>query len=141
MRALIGLAAAALSLSGCETAFVGRAPAGRFELVEVNGRALPQVRRSEERCSVTVTGGHLELDALARRFQMRIRESSSCSAAASVVLSVSGSYLRRDGRVTLEAERGAAAGQSWTATESGNSIALSHEGTRLRFRQAERPRR
>ena len=135
MRALIALVGAAL-LASCETAFVGRAPSGRFDLVEVNGRALPQERRTAAGCRATVTSGFFDLDALARRFEMRLGERNSCSAAAWQEERVAGSYLRRGSRLALEAE----GGRSWTATESGSSIALDYEGARLRFRQSERPR-
>ena len=141
MRALIALSAAAVLLAACETAFVGRAPSGRYELVEMNGRALPQVRPERPGCEASVLGGYFNLDSLARRFEMRLRERSSCSAAAVQEERVAGSYTRRDGRLSLEEDDAGVHRRPWFATESGDSILLDYAGARLRFRQAERPRR
>jgi hypothetical protein len=141
MRALIALSAAALLATACETAFVGRGPGGRYELVEVNGRAVPAERSRDGQCIDSIASGHFELDSIARRFEMVLRETRSCSAASHVLLQERGSYLRDEYRLKLETDPGAGVRRSWTAGWSGNAITLAYQGMRLRFRQAERPRR
>jgi hypothetical protein len=124
----VTLGIAVLSLAGCETAFVGEAPSGRYELVRVDGRALP-FARSVGGCSRTVTAGHFELDSVARRFGLELSGTDSCAGAASV--RESGTYLRRGGTLTLETE--GPARRSLTAFESGRTVSLRHEGLALRF--------
>jgi hypothetical protein len=140
MRALIALSVAALLLPGCETAFVGRAPAGRYELVEVNGRAVPHERRTAAGCSATVESGHFDLDALARRFELALRERGECWGGNVHESRENGTYLRRGGRLTLEALDAEGRRRTWIASESGDAVALEHQGMRLRFRQTERQR-
>lgn len=141
MRTLIALSAAALLLGGCETAFVGLGPEGNYALVEVNGRALPFERRRHGQCSETIVWGQFELDSVARRFRLALRESDSCSAAAYVLLQERGSYLRDGSRLRLETDPGSGERRTWDAGSSGNAITLTYQGMRLRFRQAERPQR
>jgi hypothetical protein len=121
-------AVAVLLLAGCETAFVGRAPSGRYDLVQVDGRPLPAERRVGG-CSQHVAGGSFTLDSIARRFEIAVDRHGSCGGA----IRLSGSYLRSAGRLTLEAEGPGAA--TLVATESGRSITLSYDGLRLRFTQ------
>lgn len=122
------LAAGLLSLAGCETAFVGDAPSGRYELLRVEGRALPFTRMASG-CTETVSGGHLTLDSIARRFEMEVARSSSCTGAAPV--RETGTYLRRGGTLTLETE--GAQPRSLTAYESGRTVSLEAGGLSLRF--------
>lgn len=139
--ALAGAAAAALLLGGCETAFVGEAPGGRYALVEVNGGLLPHVDNSIGSCPARIEAGHFDLDSVARRFVMELDRTGPCPAAA-VDVREEGSYLRRGGRLELEAA--AAPGstrRALVATESGSTISMTYDGLRLRFRQAARPRR
>jgi hypothetical protein len=137
MRALSGLAAAALLLlGGCETAFVGRAPSGAYGMVEVNGRPPPFIRNPGHHCPISLQGGSFDLDSVARRFTLRLAQSGPCARFAEVV--ESGSYLRRGGTLALESE--SPAPRSWTATESGNAITLEWQGMRLRFRRNPPPR-
>jgi hypothetical protein len=122
------LAGALLLLPACETAFVGDAPSGRYELVRVEGRALP-FTRNVGGCSETVSGGQFDLDSIARRFEIEVARSGSCAGAAP--LRETGTYLRRGGTLTLETE--GAAPRSLTAYESGRTISLSAGGLSLRF--------
>lgn len=138
MRALTALACAALLLAGCETAFVGRAPSGLYALAEVDGRALPAERRASGSCRLLVESGHFDLDSLARRYEIVLRERDSCSSSGVREVREAGSYLRRSGRLALEADRGAG---GRIATESGSSISLSYDGSRLLFRQSRPERR
>lgn len=140
MRAFTGLAAAALLLGGCQTAFVGRAPSGRFELVEVNGRALPYSPDPFIHCPVRIDGGHFDLDSVARRFEIVVERSGRCAGLAADTVE-RGSYLRRGGRLDLETEAPAGARRALVANESGGSISLVYDRLRLRFRQGTRPRR
>lgn len=135
-RALTGLAAAALLVAGCETAFVGRGPAGRYELVGIDGRPPPQVVDPRHDCPTTVASGHFDLDAVARRFALVLEQRSPCMAGGGTTSRVTGSYLRRGSRLDLET----ADGGRLAATESGDSLSLNYYGSRLRFRQAGRPR-
>lgn len=137
MRPAIALAAAALVLGGCETAFVGRAPAGRYALVEVNGQPLPYVHDPRLHCPVAVDSGHFELDALARRFEMVLDRSGPCLGISGDVVE-RGSYLRRGGRLELEAAAPGGELRTLVAAESGRTITLDYDRLRLRFRQAER---
>jgi hypothetical protein len=139
MRALTAFAVASLALAGCETAFVGRAPAGRYALVEVNGKGLPHVANPGHHCPLRIDGGHFELDALARRFEMVLDRAGPCSPPADTV--ERGSYLRRSGRLELEAAPPGGTARTLFATESGDSIALNYDGLRLRFRQEAAPKR
>ena len=133
MRTLTGLALGALLLAGCETAFVGRAPAGRYALVEVNGQPLPHVANPGHHCPMRIDGGHFDLDALARRFEMVLDRASPCARPEDTI--ERGSYLRRGGRLELEAAPPGGTARALFATESGNMIALNYDGLRLRFRQ------
>jgi hypothetical protein len=137
MRTLTGLAAAALLLGGCQTAFVGRAPSGRFALVEVNGRGLPFQIDPASHCPVRIDGGHFDLDSVARRFEMVLERSGPCAGLAADRVE-RGSYLRRGGRLDLEAEASGGERRELVASESGGS--LSYDRLHLRFRQAARPR-
>ena len=139
MRALTALAAGALLLAGCETAFVGRAPAGRYQLVEVNDRPLPFVADPASHCPVSIDGGHFDVDALARRFEMVLDRSGPCAGIAADVVE-RGSYLRRGGRLELEAAPPGGTARALVADESGSSISLDYDRLRLRFRQVARPR-
>jgi hypothetical protein len=121
VRALTALAAGALLLAGCETAFVGRAPEGAYQLVQVNGNALPYGQ-----CPGRISSGQFDVDSVARRFEMRLDR--GCPSASETV--ERGSYLRRGGRLELEA-----GGRTLEAWESGGTITLSYEGLRLRFRK------
>ena len=132
MRALAALAASALALAGCETAFVGRAPAGRYLLAEVNGRAPPQVVDPRHDCPTTIAGGHFDLDALARRFELVLEQRNPCMAGGGTTTRETGSYLRGGRGIDLETGDG----RRLRASESGNAIALDYHGMRLRFRQA-----
>jgi hypothetical protein len=123
-----GIAGAMLSLAACETAFVGEAPSGRYDLVRVEGRALP-FARNVGGCSRTVTAGHFDLDSVARRFQLELSGTDSCAGSASV--RESGTYLRRGGTLTLETE--GPAPRALTASESGRTVSLLHDGLALRF--------
>lgn len=138
MRALAALGAGALLLAGCETAFVGRAPSGRFDLVAVNGGGLPATPDPGHHCPETVESGHLDLDSVARRFELVLNRRGPCIAAGRRTLRETGSYLRNGPRLELEAASG---GRGWTATESGNSLSLRYEGMGLRFRQTAPPPR
>lgn len=122
------LAAGLLLLAGCETAFVGDAPSGRYELVRVEGRALP-FTRDVGGCRETLSGGHFNLDSIARRFEMEVARSGSCAGAAP--LRETGTYLRRGGTLTLETE--GTAPRSLTAYESGRTISIDAGGLSLRF--------
>ncbi|HEX8653810.1 MAG TPA: hypothetical protein VF693_01120 [Allosphingosinicella sp.] len=139
MRVLTGFAAAALLLAGCQTAFVGRAPSGRFALVEVDGRPLPYRVDPASHCPVRIDGGHFDLDSVARRFEMVLERSGPCAGLAADTVA-RGSYLRRGGRLDLEVEAPGAARRELVASESGGSVSLSYDRLRLRFRQAARPR-
>lgn len=121
-------AAAALSLAGCETAFVGTAPAGRYELVRVEDRALP-FARDLGGCRQTISAGHFELDPIGRRFEMELRAASSCAGAGTI--REAGTYLRRGGTLTLETD--GPAPRSYAAAEGGRTISLTHRGLALRF--------
>jgi hypothetical protein len=136
MRALpfLGAATAALLLGGCETAFVGRAPGGRYALAEVNGRALPYVDSTIGACPVTVQGGGFDLDPVARRFEMTLDRTGPCAAAA-VDAREAGSYIRRHGRLELEAAQPGGGSRALIATEAGGVVSLTYGGLRLRFRQ------
>jgi hypothetical protein len=140
MRFLLALAAAPLVLAGCETAFVGRAPNGRYALVEVNGRPLPYLADPASACPATIQSGHFDLDSLARRFEMMLDRSGPCPAANADAVE-RGSYLRRSGRLELEAARPGGDTRTLVATESGRTIALGYDGLRLRFRQVAPPPR
>jgi len=133
MRALIALAVGSLALAGCETAFVGQAPGGRYALIEIDGRAVPHTIDPPDHCLTRIDAGYFELDALARRFEMVLDRAGSCSAPADVV--ERGSYLRRGGRLELEAAAPGGAARTLVATESGDSIALVYDRLRLRFRR------
>jgi hypothetical protein len=117
-----------LLLAGCETAFVGEAPSGRYELVRVEGRA-PPFERDRGGCRQTVSGGHFELDSLARRFVLDLRAANSCGGSATI--RETGSYLRRGGTLALETE--SAPARRITARESGRAISLAYDGLDLRF--------
>jgi hypothetical protein len=134
MRAALAVASAALLLAGCETAFVGRAPDGRYALVEVNGRALPQVADPGSPCPVTIGSGHFDLDSLARRFEMVLDRSGPCPAANADTIE-RGTYLRRSGRLELEAARPGGQARALVASEGGGTISLGYDGLRLRFRR------
>lgn len=137
MRALSALAAASLLLlAGCETAFVGRAPGRAYGLVSADGRPPPHVRNAGTQCPITLQGGAFDLDALARRFTLRLNQTAPCARFAEIV--ESGSYLRRGGTLTLESE--SPAPRSWQAQESGDAIVLDWQGMRLRFRRDPPPR-
>jgi hypothetical protein len=143
MRALAaigGAAAAVLALGGCETAFVGDAPRGRYQLVEVNGRALPFVDATVGSCPVTIGSGHFDLDNVARRFEMALDRTGPCAAAA-VDAAERGSYLRRGGGLELEAMQPGGTARRLFADESGDTVSMTYDGLRLRFRQAARPPR
>ena len=133
MRALSGLAAAALLLAGCETAFVGRAPGGRYVLVEVNGRAPPQVTDARNDCPTTIAGGHIDLDPLARRFDLVLDQRNPCMAGGGTTSRLTGTYLRSGSRLALETGDG----NRLAATETGNELTLNYYGPRLRFRQSQ----
>jgi hypothetical protein len=128
------LAAGLTVLAGCETAFVGEAPSGRYELVRVEGRALP-FERDRGACRKTVSGGHFELDSIARRFVLDLRAVNSCGGSGTV--RETGSYLRRGGTLNLETE--GATPRRITARESGRTVSLAHDGLDLRFTRS-RPR-
>ncbi|HEX8527381.1 hypothetical protein [Allosphingosinicella sp.] len=136
MRAFVLASAAALLLAGCETAFVGRAPSGRFALAEVDGRAVPPAAAPAQGCGPVLHDGWFELDSLARRWEMQLSHRDSCSGQTVRETRETGSYLRRDGRLTLES----ADSRRWIATEGGRTIGLRYDGRRLLFRQPERPR-
>jgi hypothetical protein len=137
MRALPAVAGAMLVLlAGCETAFVGRAPGGRYGMVAVNGRPPPLTRNAGTECPVSLQGGSFDLDSVARRFELRLTQSGPCARFRDVV--ESGSYLRRGGTLHLESE--SPARRSWRGHESGDSITLDWEGMRLRFRRDPPPR-
>lgn len=138
MRGRLTLLSAALFLGGCETAFIGRAPDGRYALVEVNGRPLPHVADPASACPVRIDGGHFDLDALARRFEMVIDRSGPCPAANADTVE-RGTYLRRSGRLELEAARPGGAARTLIASEGGSTIALGYDGLRLRFRRVPGP--
>ncbi|HEX9931235.1 MAG TPA: hypothetical protein VGB08_00150 [Allosphingosinicella sp.] len=138
MRAAIALAAAALLLSGCETAFVGRAPDGRYALVEVNGRPLPHAVDSAGTCRID--RGHFDLDSLARRFEMVLDQSGACPRAGAATIE-RGTYLRRGGRLELEAAAPGGEARALVASESGGTIAMGYDGLRLRFRRVPAPAR
>lgn len=140
MRALTGLAAATLLLAGCETAFVGRGPSGRYALVEVNGRPLPYSHDPASHCPIRIDGGHFELDALARRFEMLLDRSGPCAGISGDVVE-RGSYLRRGGRLDLEATPEGGTPRALVAREGGRSISLDYDRLRLRFRQVAPQRR
>jgi hypothetical protein len=133
-------AASALALGGCETAFVGDAPRGRFDLVEVNGRRIPHVDNAVGSCPVTIQGGRFELDQVARRFEMTLDRTGPCPAAA-VDVTERGSYLRSGGRFELEAAAPGGTARRLFASESASTVTMDYDGLRLRFRQAERPPR
>jgi hypothetical protein len=132
MRALCFVAASALALAGCETAFVGRAPGGRYVLVEVDGRAPPQVSDSGNDCPTTIAAGHIDLDSLARRFDLVLEQRNPCMAGGGTTSRATGTYLRRSGRIEVETSDG----NRLVATETGNTLSLNYFGSRLRFRQA-----
>ncbi|HEX8216654.1 MAG TPA: hypothetical protein VF577_04230 [Allosphingosinicella sp.] len=138
MRALTGLLAGALLLAGCETAFVGRAPGGRYGLIEVNGQAPPFSHDPRNHCPVWINGGYFDLDSVARRFEMAIHRAGACSGTGTTV--ERGSYLRRGGRLELEVSAPDGTTRTVFATESGDVIALGHDRLRLRFRQIALPR-
>jgi hypothetical protein len=125
---MIVIVAAALLLAGCETAFVGEAPSGRYELVRVEGRPLP-FERDLGACRKTVSGGHFELDSIARRFALDLRTANSCGGSGAV--RETGSYLRRGRTLTLETE--SPAPRRIMAHESGRTVSLAHDGLDLRF--------
>ncbi|HEX8644250.1 MAG TPA: hypothetical protein VF702_10100 [Allosphingosinicella sp.] len=137
MRALTAFAGTALLLLGaCETAFVGRAPTGRYGMVSVNGRPPPLTRNAGTECPVSLQGGSFDLDSVARRFELRLTQSGPCARFRDVL--ESGSYLRRGGTLLLESD--SPARRSWTGSESGDSVTLNWEGLRLRFRRDPPPR-
>jgi len=131
MRALTALASAALLVAGCETAFVGRAPGGRYLLVEVDGRAPPHVTDPASDCPTTIAAGHVDLDPLARRFDIVLEQRSPCMAGGGTTSRTTGTYLRSGSRLELET----ADGNRLVATETGNTLSLNYHGPRLRFRQ------
>jgi len=135
MRAPIVLAAAALLLAGCETAFVGRAPSGRFTLAEVDGRAVPPAPASPPACAPVVHNGWFELDSIARRFELYLQHRNSCTGAVARETRESGSYLRDSGRLMLEAVSADGETRRWTGSELGRQVNLTYEGDRLTFRQ------
>lgn len=132
MSAPARLAAAAglLLLAGCETALVGEAPSGRYELVRVEGQALPYAR-DRGGCRQIISAGHFELDPIARRFAMELDTTSSC--AGGETIREAGTYLRRGGTLTLETD--GPFPRSFAASESGRTLSLSHRGLALRFAQ------
>ena len=138
MRALILLTGGALLLASCETAFVGEAPGGRYALVEVDGNPLPYTADPRHHCPTRIEGGHFDLDALARRFEMAIDRDGPCSRPDDIV--ERGSYLRRGGRLELEAAAPGGTTRTLVATESGNMIAIDYDRLRLRFRRVAPPR-
>ena len=139
MRALSALGAAALLLAGCETAFVGKAPGGHYRLVEVNGRAPPSVANPGHHCPVTVESGRFDLDPIARRFAMTLSRAGPCIGGGRSEMRLFGSYLRRGGGLELEAEQPAPP-QTLIAGEAGDTVSLTYENLRLRFRQVAPPR-
>lgn len=144
MRALIALSAAALLVSACETAFVGRPPGGRYALAEAGGRALPAdhgAAAGGADCRVLLHGGWFDLDQLARRWEMRLQQRNSCTGAELPEVREAGTYLRRHGRLRLEATGPEGEIRRWNAGESGRTISLDHGGQRLVFRQAAPPPR
>lgn len=136
MRALAIASAAALLLAGCETAFVGRAPSGRFALVEVDGRAVPAAAAPGQGCGPAIHNGWFDLDSLARRFEIYLQHRDSCSGQVVREIRESGSYLRTGGRLTLETSDA----RRWIATEGGRTVSLRFDGRRLLFRQPAPPR-
>lgn len=124
----VGALAGLLVLAGCETAFVGEAPSGRYDLVRVEGRGLP-FARDAGRCRTTISGGHFELDSLARRFVLDLSAANSCGGPAT--MRETGSYLRRGGTLTLETE--GPAQRRIVARESGRTISLAYDGLDLGF--------
>ncbi len=131
MRAFAALAASALAIAGCETAFVGRAPGGLYRLTEVEGRPLP-FARSDAGCDRRIESGAFELDALARRYRLTLSERNSCSSGGLQEFNESGSYLRSGSRLTLES----AGGGTRIASASPDTVRLDYGGLDLRFRQA-----
>lgn len=140
MRRLGALAATALLLGGCETAFVGKAPGGQYQLVEVNGRAPPTVSNPGHHCPVTVESGRFDLDPIARRFVMTLSRAGPCIGGGRAEMRLAGSYLRRGGGLELEAEQPGGPPRTLVAGEVGDVVSLTYENLRLRFRQVARPR-
>lgn len=140
MRRFGALASAALLLAGCETAFVGKAPGGRYQLVEVNGRAPPTVTNPGHHCPVSIAAGSFDLDPIARRFDMSLDRSGPCRGISGAV-DERGSYLRRGGRLELEGvPDGGGVPRALVATESGDTVTMNYDGVRLRFRKLTQPR-
>lgn len=137
MRALIAMAAGSLLLAGCETAFVGRAPGGRYLLVEVNGRAPPHVVDPSRDCPTTIADGHIELDPLARRFELLLEQRSPCMAGGGTTSVERGSYLRGGPGLSLETNDG----RTIRASEDGDTVRVAYAGLQLRFRRAQPPAR
>jgi hypothetical protein len=143
MRPCAPLPLAALLLAGCETAFVGTPPSGRYELASVNGRALPFDRGSlpggpSETCRNLLQSGHLTMDSIARRFEIYSQSRNSCTGQQLPEMSVSGSYLRSAGRLTLETPDPGGSMRRWRAYESGRAITVQFGDERLLFRRAPR---
>lgn len=127
-------------LGGCETAFVGEAPGGRYALASVNGGAPPAVANPGHHCPVRIESGYFELDPLARRFEMVLERSGPCIAGASRTVE-RGSYLRRGSRLELEAAQAGGGSRALVASEFGDVITLRYDQLDLRFRQVAPARR
>ncbi|MDP8995227.1 MAG: hypothetical protein M3N07_09670 [Pseudomonadota bacterium] len=135
MRSLTGLAAAALALAGCETAFVGTPPGGRYILTEVDGRAVPTPAPQPPACRPIWHDGWFDLDPIARQFELYLQQRDSCTGAVVRETRETGSYLRSDGRLRLETTAPGGSTRRWTAAESGRSVTLRYGDNRLLFRQ------
>lgn len=137
MRALIPIAAATLLLGACETAFVGRGPSGRYDLVEVDGRAPPFLRSPGHHCPVQIEDGHFDVDSLARRFELVVEQTGPCVGGGRREVRETGSYVRGGPGLSLET----ADGRALAASESGDTIRVTYDGLDLRFRRPASPRR
>jgi len=134
-----GGAAAALLLSGCETAMYGTAPGGRYQLAEVDGRPVP-AETAAGACRIVWEGGHLDIDPIARRFEIFADRSSSCQGG-DPDLRENGSYLRSGSGLRLDVADPAGRSIERQAWHSGNSVRVDLGGNRLVFRQAAPPPR
>lgn len=120
-------------LGGCATLFLGTPPGGLYLLAEADGRPVPAARPVPPGvCAALPQSGRLDIDPLARRFDLALDRRDSCTGRVSRD-TATGSYLRDGDQLTLVSVGGE---PRWTGYASGaGAITLDFRGDRLLFRR------